>query len=160
LGPGRVLVLFNGHRAADYPLPFNGQSNIVNLSAIPTAALERIEVLASGASAIYGSDAISGVVNFVMKDHFDGIQADARFGGTTEGGGTSRRGQLTGGFDHDAFKAVYAFEYFNRDPIWMLDRHRFNSNADHPPGFTTQNNPIAGVIAPINLLVGGPLLLP
>ncbi len=147
LGPGRVLILFNGRRAADYPLPFNGQSNIVNLSAIPTAALDRIEVLASGASAIYGSDAVSGVINFVMRDHFDGTAINARIGGTTEGGGSTRRLQLTGGLDHGAFNAVYALEYFERDPIWALDRSAFDSNDDAPPGFPVADDFVAGLIA-------------
>lgn len=53
LGPGRVLTLINGRRAADYPLPYNGQSNFVNLASIPAAAVERVELLSGGASAIY-----------------------------------------------------------------------------------------------------------
>ena len=61
LGPGRLLILIDGRRASDYPLPYNGQSNIVNISAIPLVAVDRIEVLSGGASAIYGSDAIAGV---------------------------------------------------------------------------------------------------
>ena len=67
LGPGYQLVLINGRRAADYPLPYNSQSNAVNLANIPAAALERVEVLTGGASAIYGSDAVAGVVNLIMK---------------------------------------------------------------------------------------------
>ncbi len=146
LGPGRVLVLFNGRRAADYPLPFNGQSNIVNLSAIPTAALDRIEVLSSGASAIYGSDAVSGVINFVMRNSFEGVQLDGRLGGTSEGGGTTRRVRLTGGVDGDALKGVYAFEYFDRDPIWALDRDAFDNNNDRPEGLPVQDTFVMGLV--------------
>ena len=72
LGPGYQLVLINGRRAADYPLPYNSQSNAVNLANIPAAALERVEVLTGGASAIYGSDAVAGVVNLIMKTNFEG----------------------------------------------------------------------------------------
>ncbi|MEQ9728917.1 TonB-dependent receptor plug domain-containing protein, partial [Pseudomonas sp. WHRI 8822A] len=63
LGPGRTLLLVNGRRVADYPLPYGGESNFSNYSNIPSAAVERIEILTGGASAIYGSDAVAGVVN-------------------------------------------------------------------------------------------------
>ena len=61
LGTGRTLVLLNGRRIADYPLPFGGEQNGVDIGAIPMSALARVELLSSGASAIYGSDAIGGV---------------------------------------------------------------------------------------------------
>ena len=67
-GPGRTLVLVNGKRTADYPFPYNGESASFNWGAIPLAAVERIEVLTSGASSIYGSDAVAGVVNVILVD--------------------------------------------------------------------------------------------
>lgn len=134
LGPGRTLVLFNGRRAADYPLPFNGVSNLVNLNAIPVAALERIEVLSSGASAIYGSDAVAGVINFVMRDHFDGIEISARGGQLYDGGGDSERVQLTGGWNGESFRGVYALEYLNRDPVFALDNRHYDSLRDDRTG--------------------------
>jgi iron complex outermembrane recepter protein len=155
LGPGRTLVLFNGRRAADYPLPFNGASNIVNLSAIPTAAIERIEVLSSGASAIYGSDAVAGVINFVMRDHFDDIEIRARGGRLTEGGGDSQRVQLTGGLGGDAFSAVYAFEYFKRDAIFADEQRRYDSLADDLSGEAPKAQGIAGLYS---VLSGGFIL--
>ena len=63
LAPGQALILLNGRRLSENPTPYNGQSNFVSLSSIPVAAIERIEVLTNGASAIYGSDAVAGVVN-------------------------------------------------------------------------------------------------
>ena len=65
LGPGRVLFLINGRRTADYPIPYNNAGNIVNTSTVPFGLVDRIEVLSQGASAIYGSDAVSGVVNII-----------------------------------------------------------------------------------------------
>ncbi|MDW7603078.1 Plug domain-containing protein, partial [Stenotrophomonas maltophilia] len=62
MGPNRSLLLVNGRRVADYPLPYGGETNFSNYGNIPAAAVERIEVLTGGASAIYGSDAIAGVV--------------------------------------------------------------------------------------------------
>jgi len=70
LGPGRTLLLINGRRAADYPFPYNGQSNFQNFGNIPSAAVDRIEILSGGASAIYGSDAVAGVINVVLKTNF------------------------------------------------------------------------------------------
>jgi outer membrane receptor for ferrienterochelin and colicin len=67
LGPGYTLTLVNGRRPAQYPQPYNRDNNVVNVRAIPTAVIERIEVLTGGASAIYGSDAIAGVVNIVTR---------------------------------------------------------------------------------------------
>jgi len=65
LGPGRILFLINGRRTADYPVPFNNAGNIVNTGIVPVGLVDRIEVLSQGASAIYGSDAVSGVVNII-----------------------------------------------------------------------------------------------
>jgi outer membrane receptor for ferrienterochelin and colicin len=67
MGPNRSLLLVNGRRVADYPLPYGGETNFSNYGNIPAAAVERIEVLTGGASAIYGSDAIAGVVNVILK---------------------------------------------------------------------------------------------
>src|SRR3546814_18004667 len=66
IGPGYTLFLLNGLRMAEYPQPYNSQSNFVNVAAIPSAMVERIEILSGGASAIYGSDAVAGVVNGVQ----------------------------------------------------------------------------------------------
>ncbi len=142
LGPGRTLVLINGRRTTDYPLPFNGQSNIVSLASIPVAAVQRIEVLASGASAIYGSDAVAGVINLVMKDKVEGIDVRLRVGDTTSGGGESQRLQVVGGLSGDSFDFTYALEYFNREPIWGYQRDYMDSildNPDGPPFVNTRN---------------------
>jgi outer membrane receptor protein involved in Fe transport len=132
LGPGRILVLFNGRRATDYPLPFNGQSNIVNLAAIPAAAVERIEFLSGGASAIYGSDAVAGVLNIVMKKSYDGHLINYRWGDTSDGGGQSHRVQAVGGIEAEALNLVYAYEFLKRDPIWAFQRDYIDSNFDNP----------------------------
>lgn len=134
LGPGRTLILINGRRTTDYPLAFNGQSNIVNLSSIPLAAVERVEVLAGGASAIYGSDAIAGVINIVMKESVEGLDVRLRYGDTTDGGGESVRLQVVGGLDSDRGNLTYALEYFDREPIWAFERDYMDSILDDPDG--------------------------
>jgi len=132
LGPGRVLYLVNGRRAADYPLPYNGQSNIVNFGSLPSAAIERIEILAGGASAIYGSDAVSGVINVILKKDFDGNEVSARIGTTTEGGGDSWNLQWVGGKTGDDWSLTYALEHLNRDEILASERDFMDSYRDEP----------------------------
>ena len=76
LGPNHTLVLVNGRRIADFPLPFQGNSNFTDVSNIPVGLIERVEVLSGSASAIYGSDAIAGVVNFQLKTKADGTRIE------------------------------------------------------------------------------------
>lgn len=132
LGPGRVLTLINGRRAADYPLPYNGQSNIVNLASIPSAAIERIEVLSGGASAIYGSDAVAGVINIILKTNYEGDEVTLRAGTTTRGGGDSADLQWVGGKVGDDWSLTYAFEYLTREEIFASQRDFMDSYRDDP----------------------------
>ena len=132
LGPGYQLVLINGRRAADYPLPYNGQSNAVNLANIPAGAIDRIEVLSGGASAIYGSDAVAGVVNVIMKTNFEGDQFNLRVGTTTMGGGDSGRLQWVGGKIWDRASVTYAFEILEREAIFGRQREFMDSYRDDP----------------------------
>lgn len=132
LGPGYQLVLINGRRTADYPMPYNSQSNAVNLANIPAAAIERIEVLSGGASAIYGSDAVAGVVNIVMKTNFDGDEFTLRGGTTTRGGGDSARLQWVGGKTGEKWNLTYAFEYLSREEIFASQRDFMDSYRDDP----------------------------
>ena len=89
LGPGSTLVLINGRRVA--PFGFTGSATFVDLNQIPIAAIERIEVLLDGASAIYGSDAIAGVVNVILRRSFRGIEVAGGFGRSSHGDATERR---------------------------------------------------------------------
>ena len=136
LGPGRTLLLINGRRAADYPFPYNGQSNFQNFGAIPAAAVDRIELLAGGASAIYGSDAVAGVVNVVLKTNYEGNTVKVRGGTTSEGGGDFGDIQWVGGKTGDNWSVTYAFEYFADEPMWAYQRDFMDSRRDNPfPGF-------------------------
>ena len=99
LGSGRTLILINGRRSAPYGGGSVGQAgNSVDISAIPIGAIERVEILRDGASAIYGSDAIAGVVNFILREDFQGVDASV-YGGapTRSGGGTEEQGNFFGG---------------------------------------------------------------
>ncbi|WP_144391476.1 TonB-dependent receptor domain-containing protein [Pleionea sediminis] len=122
LGAGRTLYLLDGRRIADYPSPQDGESNFVNLAHIPLAIVERVEVMAGGASAIYGSDAMAGVVNIITKKNLDSQTLAARTGDTFEGGAASSRFQWYGGVEQDSFKNLWAIEYYSSDPLTAADR--------------------------------------
>ncbi|WP_064748105.1 TonB-dependent receptor plug domain-containing protein [Lysobacter antibioticus] len=132
LGPGRTLLLINGRRAADYPFPYNGQSNFQNFGNIPSAAVDRIEILSGGASAIYGSDAVAGVVNVVLKTNFDGDKLTVRGGTSTTGGGDFGNVQWVGGRSGDNWSVTYALEYFADEPVFAFQRDFMDSTDDNP----------------------------
>ncbi|TPG48045.1 TonB-dependent receptor plug domain-containing protein [Sphingomonas glacialis] len=92
LGSDATLTLINGHRIA-----YNGANQSVDVSQIPLGALDRIEVVADGASAVYGSDAVGGVANIILKPDYDGLTGSAQFGGSTDGGNVQQRYDLVGG---------------------------------------------------------------
>ncbi|MFD0725929.1 TonB-dependent receptor plug domain-containing protein [Lysobacter brunescens] len=159
LGPGYQLVLINGRRTADYPLPYNSQSNAVNLANIPAAAISRIEVLSGGASAIYGSDAVAGVVNVILKTNFEGDEFDLRAGTTTQGGGDSVRLQWVGGKTGDQWSATYAVEYLEREEIFASQRDFMDSYRDDPTRTPNSDLPVEA-IALRNLSAGGTRIWP
>jgi len=99
LGSARTLILINGRRSAPYGGGSIGAAgSSVDISSIPVAAIERVEILKDGASAIYGSDAIAGVVNFILKDNFQGADASVYAGAPTRsGGGTEEKASFFGG---------------------------------------------------------------
>lgn len=134
LGNNQVLVLVNGRRIADYPAPYNGASNFVNLSSIPMAAIANIQILTSGASAIYGSDAVAGVMNIITKKNVEETTFSVKGGTTTEGGGDEVRFQLVSGLNGDNYTLTGAIEYHKQDPIFSADREIMDSVDDGPAG--------------------------
>src|SRR5271168_1887196 len=86
-----TLVLVDGHRMANYPLSDDGQRSFVDIDTLPMAIVDRVEVLKDGASATYGSDAIAGVVNVILKKQFTGVDVSATAGSTDRGDGLSQR---------------------------------------------------------------------
>ena len=122
LGTSRTLVLINGHRTvAGVP-----GTNIVDLNTVPSQFIERIEVLTGGASSIYGSDAIAGVVNFIYKKDFTGIQLDAQTGITSRGDGqTYQLGAMVGtNFSDDRGNVMIYGGYTKEDGVFSKDRPR------------------------------------
>lgn len=92
LGQDATLTLLNGRR-----MPYDSALQGVDISSIPIAAVDRIEILTDGASALYGSDAVGGVANVILKRDYEGVTASARYGGSTEGGNEQQQFTLVGG---------------------------------------------------------------
>lgn len=138
LGPGYTLTLINGRRPAQYPQPYNRDNNVVNVGAIPTAMVERIEILTGGASAIYGSDAVAGVVNVVLRENYDGNSVRLQVGTTAEGGGDSVSLEYVGGRTTDRTSTVYGFQYRNQEPVFADQRDFLSDTRNGPlgPNFT------------------------
>ena len=130
LGPGRSLLLINGHRVADYPVPYQGKSNFFNFNNIPTGIVERIEVLSGAASAIYGSDAMGGVVNVVLKKNMEDHVFRAKYGEATRGGRENWDVSLSGGFSSDRGSIVYNVQHFDRGVLLAKDRPFMDSEDD------------------------------
>ncbi|ATQ74607.1 hypothetical protein CR152_08800 [Massilia violaceinigra] len=125
LGAASTLVLLNGRRVAPYGLADDGQKMFSDLNIIPADAVERIEVLKDGASAIYGSDAIAGVVNVILRRDFHGTALRASFGQSRERDGNDGVAAVTwgsGDLDADRYNVLASLEYGRRGAIWNRDR--------------------------------------
>ncbi|PPU56989.1 TonB-dependent receptor [Xanthomonas dyei] len=132
LDPGFTLVLIDGRPMADYPLLYNGQSNFVDLASVPVGMVERIDVAPGNQSSIYGSSAIAGVVNIILKKRMDGVQMNYRMGTYDGGGGNNQRLQLTGGNEIGGANIVWGLQLNNQDPIYGYQRRDFDSTDDNP----------------------------
>jgi len=121
----RTLVLINGRRVAPYGIGFVGDSVSVDVNSIPISAIERVEVLKDGASAIYGSDAIAGVVNFILRRDYTGLELSADYGDTTQGGASFKRATVTWGkgeLTSDKFNVMVSASYQKESALFGRDR--------------------------------------
>jgi outer membrane receptor protein involved in Fe transport len=125
LGTDATLVLVNGRRLAGTGL----KGDFADVSSIPMAAVDRIEVLLDGASALYGSDAVGGVVNIVLRKRYEGAETRALVGGATRGGATQWQFGQTVGHAWDSGNLVVSYEHSARDRLRGRDRD-FTGNAD------------------------------
>jgi len=125
LGAGSTLVLLNGRRMATYGLADDGQKVFTDLSTIPLDAVERVEVLKDGASAIYGSDAIAGVVNIILRSDFQGAILRGSYGVSGDGDGDAKKATLTAGTGDlatDGWNAFFSLDVGKTDAIKISDR--------------------------------------
>jgi len=119
LGASRNLVLVNGRRFV-----FFDATQVTNVNAIPTALLRRVEVVTGGASAVYGSDAVAGVVNYILRDDFSGVEGRAQYNQDSRGDGGTADLTLSGGsnFGGGRGNVVLSGNYVKRQPIMTADR--------------------------------------
>src|SRR5256886_16818412 len=119
LGIQRTLVLINGRRVVPGGL---GASAAVDLNTIPTEAIERVEVLKDGASAVYGSDAIAGVVNVITRKSYTGTDLGAQYGASRKSDAQTFDAHITTGTSGDTAGAMFSARYFNQQDSWLRDR--------------------------------------
>ena len=120
LGAARTLVLLNGRRMSGSPT--FGAGSAANLNVIPIAAVERIEVLRDGASAVYGSDAIGGVVNIILRKDFEGLNMYASMARPTQDGGDEESYGIVGGVTSGKGNITFALDHAEQDIIFNGDR--------------------------------------
>lgn len=153
LDSSNLLILLNGRR-----LPVNalydssGAGAAVDVNMIPIGAIERIEILKDGGSAIYGADAVAGVINFITKTDYQGGDLSLSYGQSSRSDAKEKRASLSVGFGDltkDRFNVLIGAEYFKRDPIFRSDREitasadqRANGGADARSGFAPSGNVI------------------
>src|SRR6266481_8149122 len=128
LGVNRTLTLVDGHRFPDFPIPLGSAFSFVDLNSIPIAAIDRLEILKDGASAIYGDDAVAGVVNIILKNEYNGADIYNYYGVSSRGDYETFHSSLTAGVsqklwsDDSKLSIVAAFDYYSQSPIDALDR--------------------------------------
>lgn len=118
-----TLVLINGRRAVTSPVVSTGGSSFVDVSTIPVSAIERVEVLSDGASATYGSDAVSGVVNVILKTNYNGAEIGGSYGFSDNPGSWERRSfNATAGASNEKTSVVLTAEWKRSDPLIQNER--------------------------------------
>jgi outer membrane receptor protein involved in Fe transport len=144
--PGGTLVLINGRRLAPNSF-FDGST--VDLNTIPLAAVERIEILKDGGSAIYGADAVAGVVNFILKKNYNGTELNAYYGNTTDTDVSTQTYSFITGASDEQTSFLIGGSYFKKNSLFSKDRSRSapditqtsnTSGTSNPGGFNVPNN--------------------
>lgn len=138
LGDASTLVLVNGRRVAQHAAVTYGSG--ADLSAIPLAAVERVEILKDGASALYGADAVAGVVNFILRRDYTGVELQAEAGATTGGGAGHRAVSLTGGGGLGATGVQWVGLLAWQKDQSLAARRRSLTRSAHLPGLTNQTS--------------------
>ena len=148
----RTLVLINGRRVSPYGVGFTNDSVSVDVNSIPLAALERVEVLKDGASAVYGSDAIAGVVNFILRKDFKGVEITGEYGDTTQGGAKLARGSATLGFgdlEKDRYNIMLVASVQREDSLYGAQRGFANTDIN----VGANNDTTSGNTFPANISI-------
>ncbi len=149
LGPSGTLVLLNGHRIAPTSEPDRSGNFGVDVNTLaPSIMIERVEVLKGGATGLYGSDAVAGVVNFVTRDSFEGLEVDANYQATDYGGHNELVLGAIMGVQSDRGSLVAAVEYMDRNEFDFLSHPEARAFVDANPSLSTFGNPGSFQILP------------
>lgn len=138
LGPEATLVLINGRRVAPFPVGTGGSTAFVDLNSIPLTAVDTIEVLKDGASALYGADAVAGVVNIKMRRGMDGTEAFVSYGNTTDKDSSETIASLITGAQTNRTNVLIGFNYYKRESINNPDR----DYSAVPPFLSSNSSPL------------------
>ncbi len=133
LGSGSTLVLVDGRRATQSGAGNRGtdtRQGFVDLNTIPLGMIERVEVITDGASAIYGADAVAGVINIVLKKNYSGTEINGGFRTAEHGGGRERNASILQGFSYGKLSGSISIEYFDRQNLKASERS-FSKNQNH-----------------------------
>ena len=141
LGPDATLTLLDGRR-----MSYGGAVQMVDVSAIPVEAVERMEIVPDGASAIYGSDAVGGVANVILKSDFDGVTVGTRYGGATDGGLIAREYDATAGTTWATGGLMVAGEKTSSDPIYS-DQRDYTQSMYRPSTLWQGNDLRSGLLS-------------
>ena len=135
LGANRNLVLADGQRLQ----PVNG-ALVIDLNSIPSAIIDHVEVVTGGASAVYGADAVSGVVNFILKKNYQGLDVDAQYGITQAGDGNEFKASVLFGtnFADDKGNVTFALEHYTRAPSFQSNRDFYKKGWADPTTGTNE----------------------
>ena len=147
LGVEATLVLLNGRRVASG----GGLGNFVDVSAIPVAAIDRVEIVADGASAVYGSDAVSGVVNIILRSDYQGAETQLNYDIVTDGGASTVRIGQTFGFSGSRANGLVTYQYSDTDPLESTDKD-FSEDSPQPNDLTPSTK-INSIFASVGLNV-------
>lgn len=132
LPPGFTLVLVDGRPLAPFGELYNGTSTFHNISNLPSSMVDHIDIMPGGASSIYGSSAMAGVVNIVTKSHMNGMELSGEVKGYARGGHSERKVTLTFGHDFGKLDVLGSLHYSNRSPLWAYQRDLTRSTANNP----------------------------
>lgn len=158
LGPEGTLILLNGRRLSFYGVPSDFQHQFVNIDTIPAAAIERMEVLTDGASAIYGSEAVAGVINVITRREYQGLELtlateeSERISAYGEHQGTVLFG--FGNLDEDRYNVFGSLNYYKRDAVYPEDDYDklpggwYVDNPNYVTNFRINDGSQPGVINP------------
>ncbi|WLI87872.1 TonB-dependent receptor [Massilia sp. R2A-15] len=140
IGASKTLVLVNGRRLANYAT----DGTAVDVNSIPLAAVDHVEVLKDGASGVYGSDAIGGVINFILRDNFQGVEASTYASGTKDGGGATGKASIIAGFgdfDEDRYNITVSADVGKDNALYGRQRRYAQNNWTNDGRFDNSATP-------------------